>query len=194
MIKMLDKNDFRQLKKQYDNEDAVREKIIKSSRDILKASKQAIYSVHREEISNADFLLKQAQKVMIDLNKLVTKAQSLESVGAYNDAAAEFAEASAFYTFVKDGRVPKSSEVKVSNENYLLGLCDMTGELARRAVMLATSKRYDELKKIRSVVDEIFGQFLQFNFRNSELRKKADSIKWNLKRIEELSYDLSLEK
>ena len=189
---MINKNDFRQIRKQYDTEDALREKIIKSSRDILKASKHAIYSVHRGNLSEADSLLKKAKTAMSGMNKLVTKTQSLESVGAYNDAASEFCEAVCFYNYVKDGRIPVSSQVGASNENYLLGLCDSTGELARRVVMLATQNRHSEIIRIKDLVEELYGEFLKFNFRNSELRKKSDSIKWNLKKIEEVVYDLSL--
>lgn len=191
---MIDKNDFKSLRNHYDKEDLLREKIIKSSRDILKASKQAIYAVHRKRLSESNELLKKAKALMADMKKLVTKTQSLESVGAYNDAASEFAEAHAFYTFVKAGRIPSSADVNVSNESYLLGLCDLTGELSRRVVMLATAKKFKDIEKIRDVVDDIYGEFLHFNFRNSELRKKSDSIKWNLKKIEEIVYELNLKK
>jgi len=189
---MMDKKDFQRLKKHYDDEDVLREKIIKQSRDILKLSKQAIYSVHGNELSNAGSLLKNAKLHMTDMKKLVTKTQSLESVGAYNAAASEFAEAQAFYVFAKTGRILKSSEIAVSNENYLLGMCDLTGELGRRAVLLAIAGKAKDVRNIRDAVEELFGEFLKFNFRNSELRKKSDSIKWNLKRIEEIVYDLSM--
>ena len=51
-------------------------------------------------------------------------------------------------------------------------------------------KKFDEVKKIYDVVSEIFGEFLKFDFRNGELRKKSDSIKYNMKKIEEIMYDI----
>src|SRR3989339_480177 len=107
---MIDEKDFMKLKKTYDDEDIVRELIIKQSRDILKLSKQATYSVHRNELAEAYALLQQAKSIISGMKKMVTKTQSLESVGAYNDAASEFAEAMAFYFFAKHQRVPKSTE------------------------------------------------------------------------------------
>jgi predicted translin family RNA/ssDNA-binding protein len=53
------------------------------------------------------------------------------------------------------------------------------------------NKNFGEALKIKEVVDEIYGEFLQFDLRNSELRKKSDQIKWSLKKLEEISYDLS---
>ena len=35
---------------------------------------------------------------------------------------------------------------------------------------------------IKEFVSNIYTEFLKFDFRNSELRKKSDSIKWNLKK------------
>jgi hypothetical protein len=45
--------------------------------------------------------------------------------------------------------------------------------------------------EIKDVVDEIYGEFLKMDLRNSELRKKSDQIKWNLKKLEEIAYDIS---
>ncbi|MDP7506717.1 MAG: hypothetical protein QF362_04730, partial [Candidatus Woesearchaeota archaeon] len=78
----------------------------------------------------------------------------------------------------------------VNSEDYLLGLCDLTGELGRRAVSLATKREFKEVELIKDTVEEIYGEFLKFNLRNSQLRRKSDSIKWNLKKLEEIMYDI----
>lgn len=36
------------------------------------------------------------------------------------------------------------------------------------------------------------GQFLQFDLRNGSLRKKYDTLKWTLKKLEQTLYELSL--
>ena len=82
--------------------------------------------------------------------------------------------------------------VEFGVEEYLLGLCDLTGELGRRSVFATIDSNFEEVKKIRDIVDSIYKAFLEFDLRNSELRKKSDSIKWNLKKIEEILYDLKL--
>ncbi|MBT3465387.1 hypothetical protein HN451_10430, partial [archaeon] len=52
--------------------------------------------------------------------------------------------------------------------------------------------KYKDVKKIYEAVVMIYDGFLNFSLRNGELRKKYDSIKWNLKKIEEILYDLKI--
>ena len=70
----------------------------------------------------------------------------------------------------------------------------MTGELGRKAVHDAIKNDVDSCMKIKEVVEEIHGEFLKFNLRNGELRKKSDSIKWNLNKLEDLMLSLKLNK
>ncbi|GAG22250.1 unnamed protein product, partial [marine sediment metagenome] len=51
---------------------------------------------------------------------------------------------------------------------------------------------FKEALKIKAFVDEIYGEFLKFDLRNSELRRKSDSIKWNLKKLEDVIFDITL--
>jgi len=71
-------------------------------------------------------------------------------------------------------------------------LCDLTGELGRKAVHDVIKKNFSEAVIIKDIVDEIYGEFLKFNLRNSELRKKSDQIKWNLKKLEDIVFELKI--
>jgi predicted translin family RNA/ssDNA-binding protein len=84
------------------------------------------------------------------------------------------------------------AELGVEPEEYLLGLCDLTGELVRYAVRKGTAKDKRAVQNARDMVDGINGELLQFDLRNGELRKKYDSVKYNLQKIETVLYDLSL--
>ena len=64
----------------------------------------------------------------------------------------------------------------------------------RRAVIAATKHRTADVKKIHEAVEGLYGQFVRFDFRNGELRRKYDSIKYNLQKVEQMLYDLSLNK
>ena len=68
----------------------------------------------------------------------------------------------------------------------------MTGELVRKAIFEAIHKNFDKAKQIKELVNDIYGEFLKLHLRNGELRKKSDSIKWNLKKLEEVMYDVSM--
>lgn len=189
---MLNKNDFRQMKNEISKFDQQREQIIKKSRDILKNSKQAIYSVHRGQLKNCERLLKKAKKDILAIDKSIRKDQNLKSIGAFSDAMQEFVEASCYYSFAKNKRIPTRKESGACRGDYLMGICDLTGELGRRAVACAIKKDFNAVEEIRRLVEDIYGEFLKFDFRNSALRKKSDAIKWNLKKIENIMYDIEL--
>lgn len=180
------KDIFSRLKKDIESNDELREKLIVKSRPIIKDSKLAIYAIHKNDLKTADNLIKNAEKQIDELRKLDYSA------GAYNSALQEYAEAITYLHYVKKGNLISEKEIKVDSENYLLGICDLTGELARRAVFSVVKEDYKEVEKLQNFVSEIYEEFMKFDFRNGELRKKSDSIKWNLKKIEEIMYDLKL--
>jgi predicted translin family RNA/ssDNA-binding protein len=187
---MINRKDFLRLKKALDDFEEQREATIAKSRDILKLSKQAIYCVHRHEMDEAGKLIRHAEKEIAVIKRLVTCEPKLDFVGAYSASMQEYVEAKCYYEFIRRGCVPSQQELEVQVEDYLLGLCDLTGELGRKTVLAAIAKDYKMVVTIRNLVDEIHGLFLQLNLRNGELRKKSDSIKWNLKKIEDVLYDI----
>ncbi len=185
---MLDKTDFNRIRSNLDRYDSKREELIKKAREVLKLSKQLIYSVHRNDLKEADGIFTSLKKEKINLDKIAVSHKNLFGEGSYSEAMQEYVEAMAYYGITKDRKIPTQSSLKVSEEDYLMGICDLTGELTRKAVTIA-HKDNKEVEKIKDLVEEIFGEFLKFNLRNGNLRKKFDQIKWNLKKLEEIVYD-----
>jgi predicted translin family RNA/ssDNA-binding protein len=184
---MINKKDFENIRKRLRKYDGDREVLIKKARDVLKLSKQLIYSVHRKD-SGAGRLLKELKEGKAGLDKIATRNPRLSYEGSYSEACQEYVEALCYFGFINDGRISTIKETQVSEEDYLMGICDLTGELARKAVTIA-HKNPKEVLRIKDFIEEIFGQFLTLDLRNGSLRKKSDSIKWNLKKLEEVVYD-----
>ena len=188
-IVMIDKKDFKKIKSSLDRYDAKREELIKKSRDLLKRSKQLIYALHRENKEEVNELLKEVKKARSELDNIASSVKGLLFEHSYSEAIQEYVEAMAYHGYINLKKIPSSKELKVAEEDFLLGISDLTGELTRRAVKVA-HKGKKELGEIKGLVEDIFGEFLNFNLRNGNLRKKADSIKWNLKKLEEVMYDV----
>lgn len=169
--------------KKFENE---RENVIAISREVIKLSKLIIYSIHRNDVKDAEGLIKE---IKITIKKLDNKHYDTKI-----DCVAfqEYVEALCYYEFVKNGKIPGYKELGVDVEHYLLGLCDLTGELGRKAVNDIINKNYKNVLKIKEVVSNIYYGFLSLDLRNNELRVKADSIKYNLKKIEDLTLELKL--
>ncbi len=185
---MLDDKSFKDIESYITDEDKRREEVINRSRIILKNSKSAIYSIHRKDFASAKKLLSESDKIIKELKKLIAKHPHLKM--SMDNAMEEYCEAYCFYIFVTEKRVPTYLELSVDPFMYLGGLSDLTGELGRKSVLEAIAKNKSEVHDIRELVDEIHGLFSKLDLRNGELRKKSDSIKWNLQKIEEVLHDL----
>ena len=186
------KIDLAELKKEYDRYDSLREKIIIQSRSVMKSAKRAIYSIHKGNKSEAIKTKLNSEKEFKKLKEIVNKHPKLEMEGSYNEASEEFGESILYFDFVYGDVLSSKEEIGISNENYLGALSDLTGELARKAVILSINKKEEAVNEIYDFVSAVYKKILSFNFRNGKLRKKSDSIKWNLSKIEDILYDMSL--
>jgi len=184
-------NTFAALRKQMETEDAMREHVIKRSRDALKASKAAIYALHRDDLEEGRRLIGEASTVLQGLFTEVSPA--LRQQGALSSAVEEYVEAALFLHFLdKQDLLSYSEHPDVLPEEYLGAISDFTGELGRHAVLRAIAKDKERVQKVRELVDMVYGELSQFDFRNSELRRKFDAVKYNLQKIENVLYELSL--
>lgn len=179
---MINKSDFERLRKDIKKIDERRERVIGKSRQIVKLSKLIIYSSQRGDMKNAGrniVKIKREMKALKGINGDVPQ-------GSFKVAVQEYVEALCFYEFIKNSKLLTSKELGVDSENYLLGVCDLTGELVRFGVNSAIKRNFDLAEKVKDFVEDVYGEFLKIDFRDSALRRKIDSVKWNLKKLEEL--------
>ena len=188
---MLNKKFFKNLLASYQTYSRLREKVIIISRDILRKSKQAIFALHRGEIKKAKNILDQAESLLLNLEKLFKKEKKLQYEGMYKDCAEEFVEAKMFYEFLKSGNIDFKSKVKLSFDDLLGGICDLTGEILRKAVQIATRGEIKKISSFQKAIQDIIGQLIKFDLLG-KLRPKYDEAKRNLRKIEEISYDLEM--
>ncbi|XP_063544467.1 translin [Cydia strobilella] len=77
-------------------------------------------------------------------------------------------------------------------EDYLVGLLQMCTELSRLAVNAVTRGDYARPLQISKFVMELNAGFRLLNLKNDHLRKRFDALKYDVKKIEEVVYDLSI--
>ncbi|MBW3022617.1 hypothetical protein KY308_00750 [Candidatus Woesearchaeota archaeon] len=189
---MIDKKDFESMKQEMEAFNAKRDTIIKDSRNVLKLSKQIINSLNRSEPKEAETLIAEIKKELQNLNKHTENHPELAYSPSYKAAVQEYVEAIAYYDFVKNKKLPTKKELGVDVESYLMGICDLTGELVRKAINSAIKQDYKLAFEINDFVSELYSELLKFDFINGNLRKKFDSIKYNLKKLEDLALELKL--
>jgi len=189
---MLEKTSMQKLKKQYKMHRTMRHKLIGASNDLLRLAKQAIFSLHRNDKAKAKKNLDEIKKSFQDLQKgLLKKHQELTLQGAYLAALEEYVEADLFYQALNGKKIGVIKGVDIGAEQYIGGICDMTGELTRRAVIKATEKDFSSVEKYTAIVEDAVGALLQFDL-VGQYRQKYDDAKRNLKRLEGIRYDISL--
>ncbi|KAK9916248.1 hypothetical protein WJX75_000477 [Coccomyxa subellipsoidea] len=188
----VDSDDFLGLRKDMENFDAQRESIIKRSRDIQKLAKQAIFAAHRSNMEKSYKQTAEAEQIANELIPLISQLPDLRH-GSFSNAMEEYAEAKIFQAFLKHRRVIPSKELPiVERDEYLGGVLDFTGELNRYAIAKATIRDIEEVKRCRGIAEALMGEFLQFDLRNGSIRKKYDSLKYTVKKLENTLYELSL--
>ncbi|XP_034943523.1 translin [Chelonus insularis] len=77
-------------------------------------------------------------------------------------------------------------------EDYLIGLLELASELTRFAVNSVTSGNYNRPIEISRFVNDLNSGFRLLNLKNDGLRKRYDVLKYDVKKIEEVVYDLSI--
>ncbi len=146
---VLDESDFDRLRAELRRYDEQREKVIKTSRDVQKLSKQAIFSLHRKDFARAKEQLDKAQATAETLLPVVEGEPTLRG-GSFGNALEEYAEAKIFQHYLLEGRLlPSTALGFCKNEEYLGGVLDFCGELNRFAVQKATARDEDTLRKCR---------------------------------------------
>lgn len=181
---------FSELESYFTQTDSKREALIQISREIIKLSKLIIYSIQSKENDKAIKLIDDILNKHKDMKALV-KGSNYINDGNFNIAEQELGEALLFKSLVLDQELLTADKLKIKPENYVLALSDVTGELLRFAVVETTNKNYDFVFDVRNLINEIYYLMLKLNLRNAEFRRKFDAVKYVIKKLDEICYDIS---
>ncbi len=183
-------DEFSKLKKEIETTDAKREELIAQSRSILLQSKKAIYAMQRGDTGAAATIVADMKKAVAVISKF---SQEASYASAVKPAIQEYVEAACFNEFIRTGKLLPSDELGVSAENYIAGLCDVSGEIIRKAVNAAINDDAKTVASAKSYIEALYYGLMQFEFRNGELRRKFDGLKYDLKKMEDLVLSLKLQ-
>ncbi|XP_018333424.1 translin [Agrilus planipennis] len=109
--------------------------------------------------------------IFLEVGVLISKDTAAEIIGVKSDANEGF---------------------HLDLEDYLIGLLQLASELSRFAVNAVTKGDYNRPLQISKFVTELNAGFRLLNMKNDSLRKRFDALKYDVKKIEEVVYDLSI--
>ncbi|XP_044264658.1 translin [Tribolium madens] len=197
------------------NEQDVREEIRNIMKDIEKPLREIVTTlqiIHRtpngEEISAACFtareLFESVRAGYEKLNTVVPAGQYYRYNDHWRFATQRLCFLAALIIFLEKGflvdkkttaeilGLHDKSRLHLDLEDYLMGLLNLATELSRFAINSVTYGDYNRPLQISKFVAELNAGFRLLNLKNDSLRKRFDALKYDVKKIEEVVYDLSL--
>ena len=187
---MINKKFVSELKKDYKNQEVERRQIISLANDVLFHSKKAIFALHRNEVKIADAKLLEMENTLLQLEKKFS-IKRIEKEGAYRAAIEEYVEAKLLSYVVKGEKIDRIKKLKLDNDAYLGGICDLLGEMVRLATNEAAAGNFKQVEKIKKLANDIMDQLIDFDM-TGYLRTKYDQARGHLRKLEQMAYEIKL--
>jgi translin len=166
-------------------EDESREKALRSCRQVIRYSADAIRAVHRQEHDKAKQLLDSAHGLLQELNHDLARHGKLLHSGFIHDAQKEFAEGCITLALIAGEDLPKPRALGVSNAAYLDGLGESVGELRRYILDSLRRDDFSRCEELLTIMDEIYGILITMDFPEllaHGLRRTTDAVRGIIER------------
>ena len=147
--------------------------------------------MRRDNIKESKKIIKESEDIFKLINKIIEKNIDLLNRSFYKEAVEEYIEAVTFYNFLTKSKKGAPDFIDVGPEEIISGTCDFTGELVRKAITIASPERLRELFLYKKTIENIVEQLTKIGFRG-KLRRKYDEVERNLRKIEDILYDIKL--
>jgi predicted translin family RNA/ssDNA-binding protein len=169
--------------------------IQKISNEVRTSSKKAIALLRRDNTKESKKIIKKIENFFRLINKTIKRNKDLINQSFYKEAVEEYVEAITFYNFLTKPNkgISKSKFVEVKPEEIIAGICDFTGELLRRTITIASVENFKQIGEYKKIIENIAEQLTKIGFKG-KLRQKYDEVERNLRKIEDIIYDIKLKK
>jgi len=166
-------------------EDEAREKALRSCRQVIRYSGDAIRAVHRQEQDKARQFLDSAHELLRELSYDLAGHGRLLHSGFVHDAQKELAEGYITLALIAGENLPKPRALDVSNAAYLDGLGETVGELRRYILDSLRRGDFSRCDELLSIMEEIYGVLITMDFPEllaHGLRRTTDNIRGIIER------------
>ncbi|KAF0548408.1 Translin [Gigaspora margarita] len=184
-----------------------RERIVKASRDITALSKKLIGLAHRVTQKPLKSILQEANEKKDEISQLFKEISlELQGINYYryhkniSPSIQEFIEAISFLEYLQNDRLITKEEVEnefkdetgtqfllITDEDYVLGLADLTGELMRYAINSVGKGDHDRAIKVCQFLRD-----MKTVHPKSPLGRKVDTIRQSLSKVEDACYAITI--
>jgi translin len=167
------------IEKSIDGKDKIREKALRTSREIIIGCRKAIQLIHQDLMKDAKANISKSSKKLEELYNLTQSYPELYHAGFVENAAQELVEASCLYNIMRGIDLPDPDEIKTTYSSYLLGLCDLVGELRRSALDKIREGSSKEADDYLNMMENIYDVIIRFDYPSGliPIKKKQDMVR-----------------
>ncbi|MDP1709900.1 MAG: hypothetical protein Q8L21_03370 [Candidatus Komeilibacteria bacterium] len=189
---MISKSLIKKMQGELERTGKARSRIISRTHGLGREAKHVGFKLQRGDIDGSAKSLAEIEK---QLKPLVNEAakNGLRNEGSLKAVIEEYLESLYLFYILRNKALPTKLAFSVSADEQLGALADLTGELVRAATLEASSGNFKRIQAYRDATEELFGVLLQMDL-HGQLRQKRDDARRNLRRLEEIVYDLSIKK
>ncbi|CAM9539598.1 unnamed protein product, partial [Phaeothamnion confervicola] len=182
--------------------------VYQSAQKLTRLTIAATARLHRGEMSEADELLNKESKAAGEELAAAAAAPGGSLAGGMASSAHQaYTTAATYAHFLTSGCMlplatmqtllssPSSGSTAtftVAGPDYVGGACGLAQELVRYAINRAISRDVGSVLLARDMILEINRALLRFDFRNGQLRRRYDGVKYALLQVEDVVYALSV--
>ena len=196
---LIPKKEIAAIRERMDHRDKLRERLIKTCRDGQKAAKQSIFAMHRGDAKRASKLLTDCENcVKNDLLPILKEEPTLR-YGSFAGVMEEYVEGKLFFTWlygdeenVRRVLLPDEIPLSISMDDYLGGLCDLTGEIGRVAVARGTARDKEGVKLCYESNKAILMMLRLLGKLPKGVSKKMNMVSKSVEKLERVLYEQSL--
>ena len=171
---------LQRMRKHFDAQEELREKVLDVSREVIRLSARAIAATHRENQSSADEFLAKARGTLATLTEAVKAEPHLANSGIILAAYQEYGEATLVRALIRDGKLLTPEELSIPYKSYLAATADAAGELRRHALDLIRADKVGRAEQALKFMEEIFELLMEFDYPDAILpgmKRKQDMVR-----------------
>ena len=152
------------VRQELDDKFAARERALSLCRKVIRSSANAIRSLHRGDLAEAERLMDEASDLVAEAADMVVGHGDVRYAGFVDDAAKEYAEARTTYALALGRPLPLPVDLGVGVPSYLNGLGEAVGEMRRRMLDLLRTEKLEEAESTLQAMETIHGLLASLDY------------------------------
>jgi len=162
-----------------DEKEKIREQSLKYSRDIIIGCRKAMQCIHQDLMRDAKEHIKKSSAKLAQLQDLTSDYTEIYHAGFVENAAQELVEALCLYNIMKGEELPDPDKLQTTYSSYLLGLCDVVGELRRHVLELLREGETQKANEHLDLMEKIYDSIMRFDYPSAlvPIKRKQDMVR-----------------